>query len=104
MKIVFLIAMATARRVSGIHAISGLEQDIAFDDVFAVNLTFLPEFRAKNQKSSQLSKPFSITSISNLLNDDGADNLLCPVRALRHYLKRTASFRAHKRRLFLSLY
>ena len=63
----------------------------------------MPEFRAKNQRTLELSKPFSITSISNLLNDDDADNLLCPVRALRHYLSRTASSRANKRRLFVSL-
>ena len=103
LKTVFLVAMATARRISGIHAISGLSQDIAFDEDFSVDLTFLPEFRAKNQKSLQLSRPFSITSISNLLNDDDADNLLCPVRALKQYLKRTASFRNNKRRLFISV-
>ena len=103
LKTVFLVAMATARRISGIHAISGLSKDIAFDGNFAVNLTFLPEFRAKNQKTLELSRPFSITSISNLLNDDDADNLLCPVRALKQYLKSTASFRQGKRRLFISI-
>ena len=102
-KTVFLIAMATARRISGIHAISGLDKDIAFDDNYSVDLNFLPEFRAKNQKSMVLSKPFSITSISNILNDDDADNLLCPVRALRQYLRSTSSFRQGKRRLFVSI-
>ena len=103
LKTVFLVAMATARRISDIHASSGLSQDISFDRNFSVDLTFLPVFRAKSQKSWVLSKPFSITSISNLLNDDDADNLLCPVRAIKQYLKSTASFRHGKRRLFISM-
>ena len=103
-KTVFMLSMATARRISGFHAISGLKHDIAFDENFSVDLTFLPEFRAKNQKTLELSKPFSITSVSNLLNDDDADNLLCPVRALKQSLKSTSSFRQGKRHLFISIY
>ena len=103
LKTVFLVAMATARRISEIHAISGLDKDIAFDENYSVNLTFLPEFRAKNQKTLELSRPFAITSISNFLNDDDADNLLCPVRAFKQFLKGTASFRQGKRRFFISI-
>ena len=49
-KTVFLLGLALASRVSGLHAISGLAQDIEFHSD-SVTLHFLPEFRAKAQPS-----------------------------------------------------
>ena len=46
---------------------------------------------------------YTCDPLSDLFNYDDADSLLCPVRALQHYLRRTASFRAYKRRLFISI-
>ena len=103
-KTVFLVAMATARRISGIHAISGLPRDISFNkDLSSVTLNFLPEFRAKNQANSELSQSFSIPGLQALLCPDDTDKFLCPVRALSIYLHRTKGIRHNKRRLFISL-
>ena len=103
-KTVFLVAMATARRVSGINAISGLSKDIAFDrNLSHVSLCFLPEFRAKNQSVNELSRPFIIPALKQIIGQDDEDICLCPVRALNIYLLRTQSQRAGKRRLFISL-
>ena len=49
LKIVFLIALATGRRCSEIHTLSGLPFDFALNDVNSYSLKFLPEFLAKNQ-------------------------------------------------------
>ena len=103
-KTVFLIAIATARRVSGIHAISGLASDILFASRnSSVTLNFLPEFRAKNQAVQDLNRPLTIPGLKALLCPEDADRLLCPIRALLYYLDRTKDHRQDKRRLFLSL-
>ena len=103
-KTVFLLAMATARRISGLHAISGLPQDIAFAQHNAsVTLAFLPEFRAKNQSVTELSLPFTIPGLRPLLCSDDSDIALCPVRCLKAYLARTKGFRHGKRRLLISI-
>ena len=101
-KTVFLIALATCRRLSGIQALSGLDFDIEFT-THQVTLSFLPDFRAKNQNASELSKPVVIQALAPTLEHDDPDRFLCPVRALRVYLDRTRSFRASKRSLFVSL-
>ena len=105
-KTVFLVALATARRVSGIHAISGLDSDISFSrdaNDLSVSLSFLPDFLAKNQKAGSPSPSIRLEALSNLLSPDDSDIALCPVKALKAYRKRTALFRGSKRRLFVSL-
>ena len=103
-KTLFLIALATARRVSGIHAICGLAKDIAFTEQDAsVTLRFLPEFWAKNQPSASKPLLLVVPGLSHRLCDDDSDIALCPVRSLRTYLDRTTTHRLNKRRLFISL-
>lgn len=104
LKTVFLVSLATARRVSGIHAISGLPHDVEFaPDLSSMTLSFLPEFRAKNQLADVFSAPIVIPSLTRDLDPDDPDRFLCPVRAIKAYLDRTASHRATKRALFISL-
>lgn len=98
--------LACARRISGIHALSGLDKDIEFTRNYnSCNLSFLPEFRAKNQDSLSESQHIEIKSISNIVGQDELDDEMvnCPVRMLRQYLARTDSHRLGKRRLFISL-
>ena len=103
-KAVFLIALALVRRVGGLHALSGLKDDVIFEDDFSgVSLKFLPEFRAKTQLPMQKSKGFFIPSIFSMEGSTDDDILSCPVRALRIYRGRTEGFRRDRRRLFLSL-
>ncbi len=104
MKTVFLVALASARRVSGVHAISGLDKDIEFaEGNKSMTLSFLPEFRAKNQIADTDRQSFQIKSLSQFLDSTEPDVCLCPVRALKTYLKRTSRFRGNKRRLFISM-
>ena len=102
-KFTFLLSLACARRVSELHALSGLSQDISFArDKSHVTLCFLPEFRAEKQEADSESPTVSITSLTFILNQNDEDRLLCPVRALRIYLQRTSAHRGNKRRLLVS--
>jgi len=104
-KTVFWITLATSRRVSSIHALNGLDADIGFcrkREASSVTLSFRPDFRAKNQKAEDQSPTVVVPALSNILSHDD-DLVLCPVTALRIYLKRTSPFRGAKRRLFISL-
>jgi hypothetical protein len=102
MKTLFLVMLACSRRISGIHALSGIPQDVQFSkDDFTYTLKFLPEFRAKNQKETIFSKPIVIKNLYRITDDE--DRFNCPVRCLKRYLKVTQQNRRSKRRLFLPL-
>ena len=101
-KTVFLLCLASCRRVSEVHSLSGFSRDIAFSSQ-SVTLQFLPEFRAKTQKSDSPHSPLVIPRLTSILASGDSDSALCPVRALEVYLSRTSSFRGNKRRLFISL-
>jgi hypothetical protein len=103
-KTVFLLALASSRRRSEVHALSGSASDIAFEPDGSATLRFLPEFLAKNQTPGFPSPVLRIRSLAGFLTEGDADSCLCPVRSLRLYLDRTRSRRsAPLRRLFLSL-
>ena len=101
-KTAFLITLASGRRCSEVHSLSGLSKDIAREPHGAYSLRFLPEFIAKNQEPTSLSPSIMIRPLSSILCPDDPDRTLCPVRALRHYRRRTEHFRGGRRRLFLS--
>ena len=61
-----------------------------------MELRFLPEFRAKNQLPDAESPSIVVKSLPS------PSRALCPVRALKAYIKRTSPFRRLRRRLFLS--
>lgn len=103
-KALFLTMFACARRISGIHALSGLDKDIEFaHNDTTCNLSFLPEFRAKNQDALSDSQTIEIKSLSQILGPDDEDRLNCPVRVIKRYLTRTAEHRLGKRRFFLAI-
>jgi hypothetical protein len=102
-KTAFLITLASARRVSEVHALSGIPADVSFERSGDASLRFLPEFLAKNQVPGDPSPEIAIPCLFNVLCDDDPDRLNCPVRALRIYRKRTERFRSKtQRRLFIS--
>ena len=103
-KTAFLVTLATAARVSEIHAID--HNSITHSENWnSISCRTVPEFLAKNQKS-QLGplghRFFTIPALSPELDRSDKQRLLCPVRALRWYLQQTSSFRRNRRRLFLS--
>ena len=104
LKTVFLIALASGRRCSEVHGLSGLAGDIATERDGSMLLNFLPEFRAKNQSASDPSPSVRIPTLTSILAPDDEDRRLCPVRALNRYLTVTSPSRpASCRRLFLSV-
>jgi hypothetical protein len=102
-KTFFLLALASSRRISEVHSLSGLDRDIAFEANGDLTLRFLPEFLAKNQTAGVESPIIRIPSLEKVLSGDDPDRMNCPVRALKAYRERTAKFRAPgARRLFIS--
>jgi hypothetical protein len=103
-KTAFLLALATARRRSEIHALSGDRQDILFEPNGSVSLRFLPEFLAKNQPAGSRPAPLvNIPSLSRALGRDDKDCNLCPVHCLNFYLARSTPRRRAQRRLLISV-
>ena len=70
------------------------------DDLF---LSYLPEFRAKTETSVRpLPHSFLVRSLRDFVGSLPDELLLCPVRALRLYLTRTASLPSCPLSLFVS--
>ena len=102
-KVLFLTLLASGRRCSEIHGLSGLPLDFGFERDGSISLSFLPEFLAKNQSSGTSSPPVIIKPITRFSSGSPADKLLCPVRALKCYWSRSKGRRSggHFRRLFI---
>ena len=102
-KLVFLLSFATAKRRSEIHALSMDSRSLRFNSDGSVSLTFQPGFLPKNQLPSTLPPPMVVPSLSATCGREDPDRNLCPVRALRFYLKATSLKRGPRSRLFLPL-
>jgi hypothetical protein len=102
-KTLFLIALATAARVSELGALSAVEGHIRFTEGKS-SVTLLPfeGFLAKNQSTKDPPLRMVIKALTQFTPIDDPEALLCPVRALRIYLKRTNCFRGDRQRVFLS--
>ena len=98
-KVLFLVSLATARRVGELQAVS---REVSFSGSDAY-LSYLPEFRTKTESAvNPLPRSFCMRSLNDFVGDLPDELLLCPVRALRSYLSRTASFVSRPRTLFVS--
>ena len=94
-----MLALATARRVSKLHAVSSVVSFSAGD----VYLPFLPEFWAKSESEAcPLPRSFRVRSLSDFVGSLPDELLLCPVRAHPVYLDHTLSLPARPRSLFVS--
>ena len=69
-----------------------------------MSFSFVPGFVAKTQDQSSLDPQFESFTIPALPKLRGSPNgrLLCPVRAVKYYLSRTAQHRLHCERLFVA--
>ena len=99
-KCCFLLALATGRRRSELHALSISESCMRFSaDKSSVTLLTDPSFVAKNQ----LPEKGSGTMVVPALPTSGSVNL-CPVRTLEIYLRKSAEFRSKgSHRLFVPI-
>ena len=87
-KLAFLLTLASAKRNSEVWAFSA---DVRFgQDYNAATLLFLTNFLAKTMDPSRPDTdyaPVTIPALGPSMGEDLPDRLLCPVRALRYYLK-----------------
>ena len=80
LKTIFLLALASAKRVS---ELKGLSDVVSHAHRWTkLVLSFVPEFVAKTQLPGTSLDPIEIPAMSQILGDEDEDILLCPVRAL----------------------
>ena len=103
LKTVFLLALASAKRVGELH---GLSHEVRHSRGWgSMTFSFVPDFVAKTQDPSIFDprfETFTIPSLRDFTDGDQDEMLLCPVRAVREYLRRTRSHRPRLARLFLT--
>ena len=104
-KTVFLLALGSGKRRSEIHA--WLHKNIRHQsDWSKVSLYPSPSFLSKNQLAKEgpdSVAPVVIPALTPSLDRSlKGDRSLCPVRALRYYLDRTADLRQNKELVFVS--
>ena len=95
-KTLFLVSMAVAKRVGELQAFSRV---VSFSSTAAEE----PKFFAKTETAVRpLPRSFSIQSVQDFAAGLPDELLLCPVRSLWEYVKRTSRFVNRPRRLFVS--
>ena len=101
-KTLFLLALASAKRIGELHALSYRVSHTR--DWGEVSFAFVTGFVAKTQDSSSLAPRFEGFTVPALPNARKNRNgrLLCPVRAVKVYLDRTASHRPQCEWLFVT--
>ena len=101
-KTLFLLALASAKRIGELHALSYRVSHTR--DWGEVSFAFVTGFVAKTQDPSSLAPRFEGFTVPALRNARKNRNgrLLCPVRAVKVYLDRTAPHRPRCERLFVT--
>ena len=101
-KTLFLLALASAKRIGELHALSYRVSHTR--DWGEVSFAYVTGFVAKTQDPSSLAPRFEGFTVPALTNARKIRNgrLLCPVRAVKVYLDRTAPHRPRCERLFVT--
>ena len=98
-KVLFLLALATAKRVGELQALSSVVTFVGGDAC----LSYVPQFVAKSESLTRsIPCSFLVKSSSDFAAGLDDDLLLCPVRALRVYLDRTRPLAPVRHHLFVS--
>ena len=96
----FLLALATAKRVGELQALSSVVTFVAGDAC----LSYIPQFVAKSESLTRsFPRSFLVKSLADFAAGLDTDLLLCPVRALRLYLLRARSSSPGRHLLFCPL-
>ena len=99
LKTLFLLALAIAKRVGELQALSSIVTFVAGDAC----LSYIPQFVAKSESLTRsIPRSFLVKSLADFAAGLDTDLLLCPVRALRLYLLRARSLSPGRHRLFVS--
>ena len=94
-KTLFLLSLATARRVGELQALSCR---VSFSSSSS-GLSYVPEFVAKTESAIRpLPRSFEVKSLGDFVAGLPEDLLLCPVRSLSVYLDRTSGIVNRPRR------
>jgi integrase len=103
LKTVFLIALATGKRRSELHALT--RDSLRWnDDESVCTIDTDPAFLAKTQVLKDRAPDSNLVTLRSLPKQKaGSELFLCPVRALKVYIARTESLREGKRLLFVSV-
>ncbi|XP_064103326.1 uncharacterized protein LOC135213276 [Macrobrachium nipponense] len=103
LKTLFLLALASSKRVSELHALS---YEVSHTRRWReMGFSFVPGFVAKTQdpsKPDEMFSSFTIPSLGDFTGFDKEELILCPVRAMKAYLKRTRQFRPAIKWLFVA--
>ena len=95
----FLLALAIAKRVGELQALSSIVTFVAGDAC----LSYIPQFVAKSELLTRsIPRSFLVTSLADFAAGLDTDLLLCPVWALSLYLLRARSLSPCRHRLFVS--
>ena len=98
-KTLFLVALATAKRVGELQALSRHISSQG-NDLF---ISYLPHFIAKTDRPDvPLPRSFHVCSLRDFAGDLKEGSLLCPIRALRVCLSRTKLMVSRASSLFVS--
>ena len=105
LKCVFLLALASARRCSYLHALSIAPGRCVFargntQRQLVVSLLLEPGFLAKNQLPTQAPEWITVPGIAHL-NPTELERMLCPVRQLKLYIRDSESIRGGRQRMFI---
>ena len=100
-KTAFLLALATAKRCSEIQALAMDVDHLRFNQSDGSVLIVQTGFLAKNQLLSICPDSIVIPHLARTCKRGHSDRLLCPIRALKFYLKMNSSYRQNRTRLFL---
>ena len=98
-KTLFLLSLATAKRVGEVQALSARVARQGGD----LSLSYLPGFVAKTESDSNpIPRHFLLKSLKDFVGDLEQDALLCPVRAMKFYLAATRDLSPRPAHLFVS--
>ena len=100
-KTLFLLVLDSAKRIGELHALS---YHVSHSRGWAeVSFSFVPGFVAKTEDPSSLAPRFEGFTVPALpIAKNNRNGRLCPVRAVRCYLDRTAAHRPLCERLFVT--
>ena len=99
LKTLFLLALATAKRVGELQALSSIVTFVAGDAC----LSYIPQFVAKSESLTRsIPRSFLVKSLADFAAGLDIDLLLCPIRAFRLCLLRARSLSPCRHRLFVS--
>ena len=98
-KTVFLVALATAKRISELQALS---PEISFQKQNVI-LYIKHSFLAKTETAfNKLPKAITLHALKEMKNTSELNNPLCPVRCLLFYLKKIKSLNINPSSLFVA--